>query len=494
MKTLKTIGILLLLTIGMLAQAQHYSYKGAALFRCVTSNNIDSARLLLRMGANPDYAHNNYRPLMHAVENQSHEMVKLLLKYKADPNAKPIVEFPLSIAVQLGNYEIAYTLLNHGADPNLKNKGKPSALILACQQGDFDIASMLLNFNAQLEQKDADQNTALHHAVLSGVYNIIEMLLYYGADINATNNEGDQAIHMSMFILNPDIHKLLLNNGASTSKANKKGYTPLMLAIQEQNTAAAKLIIEAGGEIKGITSSGYSAFSLAILTNNHELIKLLAKKVPTEIHQIDQAGYPMKLAQLYARDKRFLLRRMGYKTNYSPLVRSFSMELGNIFNLDDALYKYRFSAHDHRYFMTLGTGISTRFIPKQIESTNQYGNQSYLYERRLSFDSYLEKRFLLYTNPNNYSEAGLYTGLNFQYMLSNYVYVPTKSEKHFYTIPYAGFYYAGDFLFARFGYAYTNYQYEFTKVNKHRIELSFGLIFGDIHTLKEYSPHIPKCL
>ena len=59
------------------------------LYHAVSGNEINTAKLLLSSGAEPNIANaEGWYPIHHAVENNRYDLVKLLLENGADPNSK----------------------------------------------------------------------------------------------------------------------------------------------------------------------------------------------------------------------------------------------------------------------------------------------------------------------------------------------------------------------------------------------------------------------
>ena len=138
-------------------------YNGS-LTEAVWQNNIETARIKLKKGADPNENikfHNT--PLEAAIWNGSYEMAELLVGYGAD------VSSALWSAAYHKEISIVNLLLENKADPNFPTQvydGEEYPLFGAIASYDDECLGL----------------------------SIIEVLLTYGADINSTNGEGDTVL------------------------------------------------------------------------------------------------------------------------------------------------------------------------------------------------------------------------------------------------------------------------------------------------------------
>ncbi len=223
------------------------------------NNNADLCRVLLEAGANP----NDGESLYHSTEHHDLACMKLLLRYGAKPgpaNAlKHMLDSEDSVGLQL--------LLDAGADPNETN-----------QQG----------------------NTALHWAVWRGrSVKIITMLLDRGADINAKRNDGRTGFALAVLGGQTEVAALLQSRGAetdlsqldqfiatSTSAGQQPAAPPSITALPEyehliphlaavHNTAAVRGLLAAGLPINAGGEHGGTALHWACWKGYADLVKLL---------------------------------------------------------------------------------------------------------------------------------------------------------------------------------------------------------------------------
>ncbi len=123
-----------------------------ALHEACWTNDIATAKILLKAGANVDFGH----------------------------------ESALSFAIR-GNSDKAMIqlLLDAGADPNLPDKEGRTPLMFAAEKGKRFIVDLLLDNGAKVDQRDKKGQTALWHAALNGKSKTCQALLAAGADPGA---------------------------------------------------------------------------------------------------------------------------------------------------------------------------------------------------------------------------------------------------------------------------------------------------------------------
>ncbi|EYU46497.1 hypothetical protein MIMGU_mgv1a024955mg [Erythranthe guttata] len=129
------------------ADIESNSVNGTPLQCAAASGNVESVRLLLGHGANPNLVSSiSPSPLVSAIISQSYECFELLLKAGADPNIISSGLRPLTCAIPIGEAGFLKSLLAAGANPNLfsdndNNSLKP--IEQAISVGNLDFARIL---------------------------------------------------------------------------------------------------------------------------------------------------------------------------------------------------------------------------------------------------------------------------------------------------------------------------------------------------------------
>ena len=160
--------------------------KPTDLSSAIDQGQVDSIRLLLEHGADPNLSVNGPLPLARAIKNpKSKAAIPLLLDKGADPNAKDANNYaPLFLT---SDPEIGRWLVEHKADVNARLPGGATGLMYG---NSTNYIRFLLEAGAKIDLQDTNGNTALHHWVIAGWPSMIALLLEYKANPNIQNELG----------------------------------------------------------------------------------------------------------------------------------------------------------------------------------------------------------------------------------------------------------------------------------------------------------------
>ncbi|XP_053323646.1 ankyrin repeat and SOCS box protein 10 isoform X5 [Spea bombifrons] len=190
------------------------------------------AEILLRYGANPNSrSEEGTFPLHRCTTHQSYPCSKLLLQYGAHVNSQSEdeEETPLHVASRHGMWEHVDLYLRYGAAVNKKNVNGETPLCAACGQPQspqeleqyFQVCRRLIESGADIHAGDRDQQTPLHVACKSANPQVVELLLEHGAEVNIMSYSGNTAMHNILQTIayklqhQPEIIvRALLNHGA----------------------------------------------------------------------------------------------------------------------------------------------------------------------------------------------------------------------------------------------------------------------------------------
>lgn len=175
----------LLLQYGADPNKKDEVYKGYPVECAIQANEVESLKLLLEHGANPNLVIDGTNgALVKAIGKPA--IVKLLLQYKADPNKKDEMYkgYPLEYAIQKNDCEAVKLLLEYGANPNQVGKYGQTVLLSAVSNENFLAVELLLKYNADPNVRTQGRLSPLAYAVIINDLKMVELLLQAGADPN----------------------------------------------------------------------------------------------------------------------------------------------------------------------------------------------------------------------------------------------------------------------------------------------------------------------
>jgi len=231
----------------------------SALHVATIRGHVDTAKLLLERGGDPNYVDPGYSPLHWTVTSWETE-----LDGTNGMRAPKDHEWHTMAGVKEGKLELVQALLDHGADPNARLKKNPSRYgftvtsnrptnatpyILAAYAGDADVMNLLIENGADPTLVPGNKASALLWAAGVGRHTAenvateeeslaaVKAALDHGADISATDNSGNTALHGAAWIRSPKVVQFLVENGADVHAQNKYKLTPIDIASRDGRLA-----------------------------------------------------------------------------------------------------------------------------------------------------------------------------------------------------------------------------------------------------------------
>ena len=239
------------------------------LFFAARSGDVESARLLMAAGANPnDHLPDGTSPLVMAAYSGRGDVGVLLLDKGSDPNDSSAGYTPLHAAILKSDVSLVKALLARGANPNIRmTKSTPkrrdsedfvlqpvvvgsTPYLLAAKFLEPEIMRALKAGGADTSLSMPTGTTPLMLA--SGIDSLatanrrgvrivdfgkvepesqaletVSAALSLGADVNATNQAGDTALHGAAALRYDTVIQFLADHGAQMNAKNKRGLTPL---------------------------------------------------------------------------------------------------------------------------------------------------------------------------------------------------------------------------------------------------------------------------
>jgi cytohesin len=201
-------------------------------------------RLLLEHGASVDLADSQGEtPLHRAASAGNLESVRLLLDAGANPNAGSRGT-PLAAAAYAGHLEVVRLLLERGSEVDRTVPGSPHPwggapleLAVLGERGEeadrLAIATFLADGGAEVDARSADGRTLLHETAETGRLGWVRFLLDHGAEVGAQDKAGLTPLHEAVRNAHLEVARLLVDRGADAALATGDGTTPLALAGQD---------------------------------------------------------------------------------------------------------------------------------------------------------------------------------------------------------------------------------------------------------------------
>ncbi|HKV40280.1 MAG TPA: ankyrin repeat domain-containing protein [Blastocatellia bacterium] len=200
----------------------------------IAENRLESARLLVRRGANVNVRNANGRlPLHDCFELGRDEFKQVLFDGGASPD--------VCAAAAYGMHDILRQILDR--DPRCANdlSTGESPLGWATYGHQPESARILLEYGAIVNRAPFDSAAWGPVSMLAST-DFARILLDHGADPNTQNEAGDTPLHRvikSRIVRNPTkFVDLLLNSGALPAILNKEGRTPLDEALAQAGKVA----------------------------------------------------------------------------------------------------------------------------------------------------------------------------------------------------------------------------------------------------------------
>ena len=202
------------------------------------------------------------------------DTVRLLLDHGADPNAKQIGdETALHKAIGLDD-AFVQVLLSKGADVEARNDRQQSVLDLAAELPDSTI-EILCDHGVSLEAKDDEGRTSLLKAVQTYPHDSwrAKRLVECGADVHTKNSAGKTVLHY-VHSSSEGLLQYFLDLGVDVNARSQDGTTALELAVRESDYLKFKSLL-ASGAVFGAESK--SPLTEAAIRGNKEIVDILLR-------------------------------------------------------------------------------------------------------------------------------------------------------------------------------------------------------------------------
>ena len=197
----------------------------------------EAARLDLEWQKDINEVKNRSTLLLQAVRKNDLDKARKLLKLGADPNITNVSSNPLEVAIRNKNKEMVSLLLSHGAEVIFRKDGKSDILISLELDNDQETLDIILCHFARKGKKDSVGLSPIHWACRDGYLNVVKHILDKSPSLvhNTDNPYKFTPLHWASRRGFKEIIELLVSKGASKRATSKSGFTPLMLAISNKH-------------------------------------------------------------------------------------------------------------------------------------------------------------------------------------------------------------------------------------------------------------------
>ncbi|XP_075596109.1 ankyrin repeat domain-containing protein 55 [Balearica regulorum gibbericeps] len=162
-------------------------------------------------------------PLMHAVSGRQVDTVKLLLKMGANINTQDAFgRTSLSLATYLGWLEGCISLLRNGAKQNIPDKRGRLPLHAATAEPDVRLLNVLLQQSnlSEINHQDNEGMTSLHWAAFHNMPQHTQTLLHKGAELTLVDKDFKTALHWAVQSGNRILCSIILDHYQGPSIIN----------------------------------------------------------------------------------------------------------------------------------------------------------------------------------------------------------------------------------------------------------------------------------
>ncbi|XP_073439946.1 transient receptor potential cation channel subfamily A member 1 isoform X2 [Dendrobates tinctorius] len=279
----------------------------------VFKNQVDSVKVLLSRGANPNIV-NYYRlsPLHLAIQMHYNNIVEALLdnsttnvNLEGDLGNTPIMQacyqdnpeallmllnhgaklckrnkigcFPIHMSVFTGSLKCMELVLKKGEEfgfsiedhINFTDNEKSSPLHVAVQNGRLEVVKACIGYGAQIDRKQIDNATPLHFAATQGATEIVKFMVssYTGENniLDLPDGNKETPLHKSCLFDHVELAQYLISMGANVDSVDNELRTPLLMATSCSSWKIVNVLLENGADVKLTDNYGRNFLHLTVL-------------------------------------------------------------------------------------------------------------------------------------------------------------------------------------------------------------------------------------
>ncbi|XP_056378121.1 transient receptor potential cation channel subfamily A member 1 isoform X2 [Hyla sarda] len=284
-----------------------------ALHWSVNKNQVDSVKVLLSRGANPNllnfymlsplhlaiHMHYNHivealldnsstdvniqgelgnTPIMQACYKDNSEALLMLFKRDAKLcRRNKIGCFPIHMTAFAGSLKCMDLILKKGEEfgfsiedhINFTDNEKSSPLHVAVQNGRLEIVKACVRYGAKVDLKQIDNATPLHFAATQGATEIVKFMIssYTGENkiVDLPDGNNETPLHKSCLFDHVELAEYLISMGANIDSVDNELRTPLLMATSCSSWKIVNLLLERGADVKLTDNYGRNFLHLTVL-------------------------------------------------------------------------------------------------------------------------------------------------------------------------------------------------------------------------------------
>ncbi len=254
-----------------------YYAAGATRIGPTPRGSVEAVKLLLEHGANTNMKSrvNGFTSLLAAVHNENVGSAELLLKYGANVNATTNDGVcALAIAASRLNPDMVKLLLEHKAQTNNCRDATGQTPLIDAVDAEPSLAPIYSLRGNPEEARAALENVA---PTLVRARMVTKVLLAHGADVNVSDQNGRSPLSLAVAHGDDKVVIDLLIAGANPNVIDKSrgGATPLILASQARNVLIASVLLKHGARTSVRDQFGKSALDYARISGSPKMVEII---------------------------------------------------------------------------------------------------------------------------------------------------------------------------------------------------------------------------
>ncbi|KAF5281784.1 hypothetical protein FQR65_LT14531 [Abscondita terminalis] len=243
------------------------------LFVALKNSHVATAKLLLKMGANPTYSGRwDVTSSDLIIASDDVELAEMASQKGID------IDDGLRRAFAMNNKVMTDFFIAKG--PDLRSIGycnEESWLHLAARAGFDDIVAYLVDEGLDINRRNYSRETPLRVAFANSKFTTAKLLLSRGA-ITPPESFNYSYLHYAAEEGDVDLALEFIARGLNLECKTDNGYTPLFLAVKKGQINTAKVLLEHGADVYGLSSEGHNLLHYAKEANADDIKALLVEK------------------------------------------------------------------------------------------------------------------------------------------------------------------------------------------------------------------------